>query len=178
MYGQGGIMDPRAVVLKASLDTAHFVFNLVVGDMTQEMVTYRIPEGTVPPAMAILAHALLGEDMVIHQQVRGAELVLTEGGFAAATGIATPSPSMTPEWVATTFDLDGIRAYAAALFAKTDEFLAHATAEELDRMLTSPLGNEVTAAEMIAAFVVVHVAIHVGEVAALKGAQGILGMPF
>jgi hypothetical protein len=171
-------MEPRAVVLKASLDVAHFVFNSVVADLDQEMASYRIPGSNLAPGMAIMAHALLGEDVIINKEVRNGELLLIEGGFAQAAGVTDISYSMTPEWIASTFDVDGLRAYAAALFAQTDAFLSSATPEELDRKLPTPIGSEMSAAEMIGAFVVVHLGVHTGEVSALKGAQAKKGLPF
>lgn len=171
-------MDPRAAVLKSTLDIAHFVFNAVVGDLDQETAAYRIPGGNVAPGMAIMAHALLGEDVIINKEIRNRELLLIEGGFLERMGAAEVSYSMTPEWVASTFDVDAMRAYAAALFAQTSDFLANATAEELDRRLPTPIGREMTAAEMIGAFVVVHLGVHAGELSALKGAQGKTGLPF
>lgn len=170
-------MEPRAQVLKAAFDVSHFVLMSVIGDMDDADGAFVIPGGTVPPARAILAHALLSEDLVVHRQARGADLVLVSGGFSAS-GIDEPSPAMTPEWLATAFDMDGLRAYAGGLFAATEAFLQSATAAELDRLVSTPLGTTVTAAEAMASFAVVHLSVHAGELSAIKGAGGGRGLPF
>lgn len=170
-------MDPQARLLKETFGIAHMVFNAVTGDMTDEQCAFEVG-GTVPRAAAIFAHAVFGEDMVVNQMVRGGETVLERGGFMARTGIAKPSPAITPEFLAMTFDLAGLREYATAVFAETDRFLDSATAAELDREIDTPLGTKMPAGAAMGAFGVVHVSEHAGEISALKGAQGARGLPF
>lgn len=172
------MVEPRAAVLKAGFDVAHMVLSSVIGDLDEDDGAFAFVEGTVPPVRAILAHLLVGEDMVVNQMVRGREMVLASGGFGAEAGIVEPLPMMTPEWVATHFNMDGLRAYADGVIAETTAFLEHATAAELDRMVGTPLGTEMTAAEVIVGLALVHVSVHAGELAAIKGAIGKQGLPF
>lgn len=170
-------MEPRAALLKSSFDLAHMVFNAVVGDLLPEHAAYTLPGGMVPTAAAMIGHVLYGEDMMV-SQASGEPMVLDSNSFGQRTGILRPQPAMTPEWLGLTFDLAGLRDYGAAVFARTDAFLQRATAEALDRRITSPLGTEIAAAEYLAGFGVVHIAEHTGEVSTLKGAQGAKGLPF
>lgn len=170
-------MEPRAAVLQASFDLAHLVFNAVVNDLDGEMGLYRLPGGMVPSAAAIIAHAVFGEDMMVGEASESPR-VLESQGFSIRTGILEPSPAMTPEWLGMDFDLAGLKGYAEAVFARTSEFLQSATAAQLDRRIATPIGREMSAAEYLGGFGVVHIAEHAGEVSALKGAQGLKGLPF
>ena len=170
-------MEARAQVLKASFDTAHMVFDAVVGDLNEEMAGHRLPGGMVATAAAMIAHALYGEDMML-SQASGERMLLHSNGFAAATGILQESPAMTPEWLTQEFKLIGLKDYAKAVFGRTSAFLERASETDLDRRLKSPIGTEMSAAEYLGAFGVVHIAEHTGEVSTLKGAQGVKGLPF
>ena len=149
-----------------------------VADITDDTASYVGPESTVAPIRAIIAHALIGEDMIVHKFAGGGTMVIESGEFASKAGISSPEPSITPEWVATNFDLAGLLAYANELFARTSAYFESATAADLDKECKSPIGSTVSAAELINAFGLVHFALHAGEVSALKGIQGGKGLPF
>lgn len=170
-------MEPRAAVLKASFDLAHMVFNAVVADLQPGQAAFSLPGGMVPSAAAMIAHMLYGEDMMVGQ-AGGGTMVLESGDFGRRTGIVRPQPSMTPDWLALDFDIGGLKDYADAVFARTSAFLESADVAALDRRVSTPLGTEVTAAEYLGGFGVVHLAEHTGEVSTLKGAQGVKGLPF
>jgi hypothetical protein len=169
-------MEPRATLLKASFDIAHMVFNAVVADLDDAAAT-RLIGGNVPAAAPIMAHAIYGEDMIV-SQARGAAPLLDSGNWNAKTGILNGSPSMTPDWLALKFSVAGLREYAGAVFARTGEYLELATAAELDKMVPTPLGQEMPVDAFLGAFGIVHVSEHCGEISALKGAQGLQGLPF
>ncbi len=171
-------MEPRTALLKAGFDAAHMILLTVIGDLDQETASFRIPRSNVPPLMAVIAHSLYGEDLMVNERARGAESVLIAGGFRAVTGITSPGPSMTPEWLASDFKLDGLRAYANAVFAATDTFISSATSEQLDRLVVSPIGTDVSVGELLIAFSLVHLPVHTGEISTLKGAQMLKGLPF
>jgi uncharacterized damage-inducible protein DinB len=70
-----------------------------------------------------------------------------------------------------------IQAYAAAVQAETDAYLASLTDEELRREMPWPFGGTRTVADFLA-LLVVHTVFHAGEVSALKGVQGVRGIAF
>lgn len=170
-------MEPRAALIKGSFDLVHYLYSAVVQDYSDESAAYAIPGGMVPTPLAILAHALFSEDMMV-AEVAQEPLVLNSEGFGEKTGIRQPDPRMSPDWHASAFSLDGLREYADAVFARTNSFLERATAADLDREFTSPIGQPTNAAAFLASFGVVHFSEHIGELSALKGAQGIKGLPF
>lgn len=67
-------------------------------------------------------------------------------------------------------------AYRDAVRAATDRYLADLTADELDRQIDL-MGSQRPVADALA-IMVVHIATHAGEIAALKGTQGLKGLPF
>lgn len=169
-------MEPRAAVLKNAFDTVHMVYNAVTTDLTNEAARYVVPGGTLPNAAAIIAHTLWGEDMVVNAALERPTLL--ESGRFAPSGMLSPMNAMTPEFLAQSFDLQGLREYADAVFANTASGLETITPAALDRMLPTPLGTEMDAASFMASFGVVHVGVHTGDISALKGAQGLRGLPF
>lgn len=169
-------MEPRAAVLKNAFETVHMVFNAVTADMTDEAARYEAPGGTLPNAAAIIAHTLWGEDMVVNAALE--RRTLLESGRFAPTGMASPMNAMTPEFLAQSFDLKALREYADAVFANTSSGLETISAAALDRMLPTPLGTQMDAASFMASFGVVHVGVHTGDISALKGVQGLRGLPF
>jgi hypothetical protein len=60
----------------------------------------------------------------------------------------------------------------------TDDFLAVATAADFQREVDSPLGTKVPVSQFLGAFGIVHLGLHSGEIAALKGVHGLKGLPF
>lgn len=170
-------MDQRAALLKASFDMGHMMFNGVVGDLDAAGAAYQVPGGTIGTSAAIIAHTLFGEDMMV-SAVAESPTVLESAGLASATGILNPGPAMDAAWLATSFKLDGLKDYAAAVFARTAAFLESASPAALDRQFSSPLGTPVSAAEYLSVFGLVHLTGHTGELAALKGVRGGKGLPF
>jgi uncharacterized damage-inducible protein DinB len=69
-----------------------------------------------------------------------------------------------------------VREYAEAVRNATDEYLARLTDDELDRQV-SFFGSESPVAGVLVRFVA-HTAGHAGEIAAVKGMQGLHGLPF
>lgn len=170
-------MDQRAALLKASFDMGHMMFNGVIGDLDASAAAYQVPGGSIGTPAAIIAHTLFGQDMMV-SAVAESPTVLESAGLAGATGILNPGPSMDPAWLATPFKVDGLKEYAAAVFARTTGFLESASAAALDRQFSSPLGTPVSAAEYLSVFGLVHLTEHTGELAALKGVRGGKGLPF
>ena len=66
--------------------------------------------------------------------------------------------------------------YGQAVRAAAEAYLARLTAEELERRVVLD-GEEQPVGEVLA-MVVAHTLLHLGEVAALKGAHGARGLPW
>lgn len=170
-------MEPRAALIKTSFDTAQMVFNAVVGDLDEETARYTLPGGMVPSAAAMIAHVIYGQDMMVAELSRQ-PLVLDRPGIRQETGITVVSASMSPEWLACSYNIAGLKQYSAAVFERTGEYLQNVTTAELDLVVPTPIGTQSSAADLLASIGVVHLAEHTGEVSTLKGACGKVGLPF
>ena len=147
-------------------------------EITEEQVNWT-PPGTANVISAILLHQAGTEDAIVQQRLRGEPRVWERDGWAERTGVA-----MTPggrggweELKEQTVALAPIQAYATAVHAATDAYLASLTDEELRREMPWPFGGTRTVADFLA-LLVVHTVFHAGEIAALKGVQGAQGIPF
>jgi hypothetical protein len=147
-------------------------------EITEEQVNW-VPPGTANVISAILVHRAGVEDGIVQQRLRGEPRVWERDGWAAKTGVET-LPGQNGGWEelkGQTIALAPVQAYAAAVHAATDTYLASLTDEDLRREMPWPFGGTGTVADYLA-LVVVHTALHAGEISALKGVQGAKGFPF
>ena len=150
---------------------------MIIGDLTQDAADRQQPEGNIAPIAPIIAHFLGAEDVFVNMMFAGKATVLESGGWNAKTGIAPGRPSLTDEFKAAKYSIDGLRGYATALFAEVESVLGSATEEQFGREIESPLGKS-PAGEFLGGLALSHLVSHVGEVSALKGMQGLKGLPF
>ena len=75
-------------------------------------------------------------------------------------------------------DLPSFREYAKAVYAATDAYVAGLPDAALARKIDTGFIGEQTVAFILSNIVAWHVAEHGGEIAALKGVQGLKGLPF
>jgi hypothetical protein len=144
---------------------------------TDEQLNW-IPPGIANPIRASLVHLLTSEDRVIHVVLQGKPMVWESGDWGEQIGLAA-HPGYGPGWddaKSTTLRLAPLLDYAAAVGAAADEYIARLTPEELERTVPY-LGDERPVRDVLA-MMVVHASAHAGEIAALKGIQGVKGLPF
>ncbi|MDZ4278451.1 MAG: hypothetical protein U1B78_04870, partial [Dehalococcoidia bacterium] len=111
---------------------------------------------------------VFGEDAFVQSRFQGRPTIYESGGM----------PGITPEWAqALKMDLSTFQEYAEAVFAATDSYLANLPNSELERKVQGVLG-EYTLGWGLAILLVQHEAEHSGEIAALKGVQGLKGLPY
>jgi hypothetical protein len=149
-----------------------------VQEITEEQVNWA-PPGTANIISAILLHQAGTEDAIIQRALRGEPRIWERDGWAEKTGVAM-TPGRTGGWdecKEQAVPLAPVLAYADAVHAATDAYLAALTDEELSREVPWPFGGTRTVADMLA-LAAVHAVFHAGEVSALKGVQGGQGIPF
>jgi hypothetical protein len=149
-----------------------------LGDLTQEVAERRVDGASIGAILPIQAHLLFGLDAMVNQIAAGKEPLLLSGDWLGRTGIPGPNLRQTPEWGLAPYDLEGLQAYAEAVFASVDAYLDGASDADLDRDVPSPLGGTVQAGNFLGGLGVVHFSAHAGEIAALKGVHGFKGLPF
>jgi hypothetical protein len=171
-------MSDRAALLKSAFQVAKLVYNGTVGDLTQEVAERRVDGAMIGAILPIQAHLLFGLDAMINQVAAGKEPLLVSGDWMARTGIPGPSLRQTPEWGQAAYRLEGLQAYAEAVFASADAYFDGASDADFDAEVPSPLGGMVQRGSFLGGLGVVHLAAHAGEIAALKGVHGFKGLPF
>ncbi len=137
-----------------------------------------LPPGTMNPIKSVLLHTVAGEDLFFQSLIQGQPPLWATGGWAGRIGLAQ-APGGGQGWEEaneTVLVLAPVLAYAETVRNATDEYLARLTDDELDRQV-SFFGQGSSVAAVLARFVA-HTAGHAGEIAAVKGMQGVQGLPF
>jgi hypothetical protein len=172
-------------LLRQQLSTAHQFLEGTMADVTPEQAHW-LPPGLANPLGASYAHVVTSEDMIVNGMVQQAA-PLCATSWAGRTGLSEPMPVPGPEWEQygpwarrVRIDLDALRAYAQAVYANSDAYLATLTPDDLDRpMDLSNVGvGQVNLGWVLSNLVVGHVHDLMGEIACLKGLQGVRGYPF
>ena len=109
----------------------------------------------------------------------GRDTVWESGDWAAKTGLDMPGPRQTQEWAQSSlqYDFAAFREYAKAVYGATDDYLANVSDDGLDAEFETFAGKVPTGI-FVGATGLWHTTSHSGEISALKGAQGLKGLPF
>ena len=164
--------------VRSQLGFWHQVGNTVMGDCADSLNS-RLPNANVGSIASIYAHAVFAEDGIVNGMFQSKPTLFQSGGWDAKTGVKAPdSPRQTPEWAAgVKMDLATFQEYAKQVFAQTDAYLAGLPDAEMDRKVQGPVG-ETTLGSILVNVLGPHYQQHIGEIAALKGVQGLKGLPF
>jgi hypothetical protein len=170
--------------LREQCRAAHEYLDGTTTGLTDEQVQ-AIPPGKANPLGASYAHLVVSEDLIVNVVLKGAApLMATE--FSGRTGLSEPMPMPGPEWArygqwARTVQIDfpTLKAYGAAVFARTDEYLASLSEDELQRAVDlAALGwSPRSVGWVIGRLVIGHADNLCGECSALKGILGLTGYP-
>ena len=155
---------------------AHDAITGTFADVTTEQAHWQ-PAGKALPFGAQFAHAVLGEDFILSSITGEQPLIL--GEWVSKSGLSETYPGTQPwdEWARRVqIDLDQLRAYAAAVYARTDALLVGLTEADLDREV--PLFGRQMKIGDTATMLPGHTQAHCGEISCLKGLQGSKGYPF
>ena len=158
----------------------HGALEQMVSDCSQEVLHKNLPEATITSIASIYAHIVFSEDFIVHGWLQGKPILYEAQGWGPKLGVKFPGPppEMTPEWGrAVRMDLPPFQEYAKAVHAATDAYLAGLPDAELERKVQTPAGEQ-PIAWAIATILGTHAPQHIGEIAALKGVQGLKGLPF
>jgi len=138
-----------------------------------------LPQATVTSIASIYAHTIFAEDAITQGMLQGKPPIYKSDGWEAKAGVAMPdNPGMNPEWAATVkMDLPAFREYAKAVHEATNSYLDNVSDSELQEKVPTPIGDQ-TREWVVANLLGTHLPQHLGEIAALKGVQGLKGLPF
>ena len=163
-------------LMRMQFEQAHNVMEGVVADCDEAALT-KVIGGNIGTIGAIYAHAVFDEDGWI-AGVTGNPTLWESGGWGEKTGLGEMSGRQDQEWAqSATYDLATFREYAQAVYAQTDDFFANLSDADVDREIDGFTGKT-TIAQHVGSLGLWHVMSHQGEAAAVKGAQGLKGLPF
>lgn len=171
-------------LLQEELKSAREVFMGTAGDITSEQL-HVAPGGLAIPLGATYAHMVLSEDMLIHQMLQKKEPLMA-GEWKEKTGVDKPMPpwdanyeTANREWsAAVKVDLELLRAYQAAVFAATEEYISGLSDADLNTEVDMGDWGKYTVGTFIGNLIIGHMWSLTGEISALKGLQGVKGYPF
>lgn len=146
-------------------------------DTTVEQFNWA-PPGTASPISAIFIHLLNAEDFFLQNIIQGKPLLWEESGWGDKTGVKN-RPGYGGNWdefKQMTVSMEPVMAYQRVVHAATDAFLEKLTPGELERKVKFAGGERTVASILIQT--ACHSLGHAGEIAILKGIQGVKGLPY
>lgn len=140
-------------------------------------VAHYQPGGLTSPIAGQAAHAVTGLDFLLLGTL-GSKQPLLAATFAGKTGVSKPSQD--GDWLGTdrgvVMDVAEFAAYQEAVFAAVDEMLAGLQDSDLAREVESRFGKFTVGWWLNT--MLLNTYSHTGEIAAIKGLQGLKGYPF
>ena len=166
-------------ILRGALKQSHGVLEGTMADVSNEALAWQ-PAGVANSIGTNYGHIVTGEDFLVNVYLRKGAPMLASS-WAGKTGLSElpPTGGGLHEWgQRVQIDLAALRAYAQAVYANTDEYLASLNDEELATTIEIQNFGPQTIGGFMGSFVLANLNWHTGEIAALKGIQGLKGYPF
>ncbi|OGO51103.1 MAG: hypothetical protein A2148_07030 [Chloroflexi bacterium RBG_16_68_14] len=158
----------------------HGILDQMLADCSEEVLNKNLPEATITSIASIYAHIVFSEDFIVQGMLQGKPTVYHAQGWEPKLGVQMPGPPpfLSLEWgQAAKIALPSFQEYAKVVRAASDSYLAGLSDSELESKVNTPAGEQ-TVAWALAALLGTHAPQHAGEIAALKGVQGLKGLPF
>ena len=162
-------------IVLTSLKHVHAQFLSIVGEVTPEQAAFR-PAGTANPIGPTIHHVIAVHDRVANVMIAGRESQWTRGDWANKLGLPTIFRLEPDNVEFAQFDVERYRPYLDAVFAETVEVVEGLSDDDLEREVLGFRGP-VRIADLIGRTLIPHFATHLGEIAAVKGFQGLKGLP-
>ena len=167
-------------LLRAQFKGAHDVLEGTMEGVTADQAHWS-PPGLANPLGATYGHVLTSEDGIFNGAIQGGQPLMAST-WAGKVGLSE-MPPMGFSWDAwgrkVQVDVAALKAYGQAVYAATDEYLG--------TLADSDLGQEIDLTAMglgkytlgeLASIMLSNVNWHTGEIACLKGLQGLKGYQF
>lgn len=162
-----------------SFESAWQVLEQTIEDCPEEVRHWRGEGATIGSPVRVYAHAVLAADVLVHEILLGRPTVLELDGWRSAGPVDLPATPLQDEALvdAPEPDLDALRPYAAAVRGAIAEYIGGLSDAALVEVVETPMGP-MSVASLVSRFVVWHLGLHTGEIAALVGVRGHRGLPF
>ena len=170
--------NAKTSLLREQVKRAAGVLASTMEDIPEEAAHWA-PGGRANSIAANFGHVTTAVDGVVNGLLKGeAPLMMSK-----ATGLSEPPPMDDErfDWHGwgkrLRIDLDESRRYLDAVMKSVDSYLAGLSDSDLERVITTPLGER-SVFDMLNGAVLFNLNCHTGEIAALKGQQGMKGYAF
>ena len=157
---------------KQGLERTFSLFNNIADGMTPEQYNWH-PAGTANSIARSHVHAMTSVDFFISGTLAGAEMGWKT--FAAANGL--PANPMEIWSFTGQVPLAAMKAYSQGVQKAAIDYVASLKDADLDREVETSFFGKQTAAFMIG-LAGIHAMGHAGDMSAVKGLQGLKGLPF
>jgi hypothetical protein len=166
-------------VARSQLGFWHGTCGAIMGDCG-EALNKQVQGATITSIASVYAHAVMAEDGIVNGMLQGKAPMFHSGGWEAKTGVKFPgeTAAINVDWAQSMkMDYPKFQEYAKAVFANTDSYLANLSDADLEKKVQTPIGEQ-TIGWAVTTLLGTHFPQHAGEIAALKGVQGMKGLPF
>jgi hypothetical protein len=169
----------QVALLQMQMSMAHHWLEGTMKQVTPAVALWR-PSGRPGNIGSQYAHVALTEDYFIQVALRH-ETPLMAGAYAGKVGLSEIPPigGSWDKWSqGVQVDLDKLRAYAHGVYGATEDYLSSIGDETLGESVdVSDAGLGVRTVAFLLAMLLANVHNHCGEIAAIKGLQGLKGYP-
>ena len=166
-------MDIKEFIIAGLVD-AHRMGDIAMEELTPKVAHFEAG-GTANSIAQLLAHMTMGEDHAVNGILKGGTRIFDTGGWSAKTGIPDGRGAVwQKDWQ---LNIDGFTAYRDAVKRSSISYFETPAASDLDREVEA-FGAPRKASNVVQIFVINHLLGHSGEISALKGIQGLKGLPF
>jgi len=162
--------------IRSSVVAVNGMVDTAMQDLTDEVVNWQ-PGGTANTIAQLLAHLVSGQDLLVNDKLLvGGGTPLHDSGWAAKTGIPLERPLIWQRevWRLNLPAFDEFRREVAASALRLVDSMTEA---ELDREASWIRGPERPVAMLWQTIFINHGLGHCGEISAIKGMQGLKGLP-
>jgi hypothetical protein len=164
-------------VARSQLGFWHGTCGAIMGDCG-EALNKQVQGATITSIGSIYAHMVFSEDRIVNGMLQGKPMMYQSDGWEAKTGVPFPADAGVGDWAKTLkMDYPKFQEYAKAVFANTDSYLANLSDADVEKKVQTPIGEQ-TIGWAVTTLLGTHFPQHAGEIAALKGVQGLKGLPF
>jgi hypothetical protein len=169
-------------ILLDQVKQTHKYLEQTMDEVTDEVAQFQ-PPGTANPIAGTYAHLVFTEDYVINKMLQN-KAPLFETTWKDMTGASELQPSdwvnEYPKWLRRVkLQLAEFKKYALEVFENSEAYIKSLSDKDLERMVKAEWGgNDRSVADILGMMVLAHANNIMGEIAVLKGIQGLKGYPF
>ena len=177
---EGYAVLDAVTILRAQLKQAHDMVEFAMNDLSSEHLHHMGEGSTIQSIATIYVHVVQGEDALLNKGVRDQPMLFEREGWQEKVGFGYEQYLSKIAEAVEGNNLDAFRAYAQAVYAESDAYLASLgeSGDDLQRPITFGQMGDFPLGIFLGTFLVWHFYQHTGEICALKGCLGGQGLPF